>query len=70
MVFIKKLYRLHVSCITSKEIRENADSLDNCLSNAEGTEARQIVESSEQPADHRNPLEKTPATFVVAHTKG
>lgn len=48
---MKNLYRLHVSCITSNEIRENADGLDNYLSNAEGTKARQIVESSEQPAE-------------------
>ena len=32
---MKKLYRMHVSCITSKRTRENAEDLDNCHSNFE-----------------------------------
>jgi len=29
------LYTLHVLCVTSRKIRQNADDLDNCHSNIE-----------------------------------
>nr|ACR35246.1 unknown [Zea mays] len=56
--------------VTYRKIRQNADDLDNCHSNAEALKPGRYLNPLSTQHNHRYTSEETPSPFVITHTQG